>query len=260
MLRPLLETLTRRYVIRRRLPARHGGARLYVSPSAGLKYLFRSMKHIDPTLCALAEQLVHAGSVVWDVGANIGLFCFAAAHHAGPQGYVVAFEPDIWLVGLLRRSSAQQPASSASVQIVPTAVAASCDLRQFNIAARSRAASFLTGYGSSQSGGAREEQTVIATSLDWLAQRLPGPDVLKIDVEGAELEVLKGAAHLLREKRPVLVCEVSLENSTAVTSLLTACGYSVYDGEANPPHRESLRAAPWTTVAIPNRSRGADLK
>ena len=223
---------------------------MYVSGSAGLKYLLRPMDRVDPTLCSLARELVQPRHVVWDVGANIGLFAFSAAHYAGVDGRVIAFEPDAWLVQLLRRSTGLQPPSSAPVQVVPVAVAASCDLRTFNLASRSRATNYLAGYGSTEAGSIREVQTVAAVSIDWLADRLPPPDVLKIDVEGAELEVLTGAARLLETRRPRIVCEVSAPRSPGVTALLHGYGYRLYDGEVPSAHRKPLPEAPWNTVAI----------
>lgn len=208
------------------------------------------MESIDPVLCSLAREFVQSGHVIWDVGSNIGLFSFAAAHLVGRCGQVFAFEPDVWLVQLLRRSVAIQPSTSGPVRIVPAAVAKACDLRVFNIASRSRACSYLTGYGLSQTGGVAERQTVIAVSIDWLAQRLPPPDVLKIDVEGAELEVLEGACDLLKRKRPVIICEVCSERSGEVTALLNQLAYKIYDGEARQGDRHELAAAPWSTVAL----------
>jgi FkbM family methyltransferase len=250
MLRSFLENATRRSAFRRTLPADVGGARIYVSGSAGLKYLFRSMEFVDPVLCRLAREFVQRGFVVWDVGANIGLFSFAAAHLAGESGKVIAFEPDGWLVQLLRRSASIQPSSSARVQIVPAAVANSCDLRTFNIAVRSRASNALADYGHGHTGGIAEQQTVISLSLDWLAERLPLPDVIKIDVEGAELEVLSGALGLLQRKSPVILCEVCSDRSRDVSELLSSVGYRIYDGEAIPAKRQEIAAAPWSTVAI----------
>ena len=250
MLRTLVERATRRLSFRRALPGEFGDTVIYVSPSAGLKYLFRSMDAVDPVLCGLAKEFVRTDHVVWDVGANVGFFSFAAAHLAGANGRVVSIEPDIWLIQLLRRSSSIQPPSSAPVQVIPAAVAKSCDLRTFNIASRSRSSNFLSGYGLSQTGGSEEQQTVVTVTLDWLAERLPLPDVIKIDVEGAELEVLTGALGVLEKKHPVILCEVSSECSPQVTALLKDHGYRIYDGEVSFSQRQELKAAPWATIAI----------
>ena len=249
VLRLLLEKAVRRTVVRRRLPRAQGGAPLYVTGSAGLKYLGRRMDRIDPSLCNLAEEFVQTGNVVWDVGANVGLFSFSAAHHAGPEGQVLAFEPDTWLVQLLRRSASVQPASSARVEVVPVAVANECDLRTFHLSLRSRATNALSGYGA-VAGGIKEEQTVSAVSLDWCAKRRPLPDVIKIDVEGAELEVLNGARYILEVRRPVIVCEVSAASSPGVTTLLRDMGYRIFNADAPTASRTELPAAPWSTLAI----------
>jgi FkbM family methyltransferase len=249
-IRSLVERATRRAYFRRSLPKSLGGAQFYASASGGLKYLFRPIESVDPGLCRLAREFVKQGHVVWDVGANVGLFSFAAAHLAGEAGKVFSFDADTWLVQLLRRSASIQPSTSASVQIVPAAVAESCDVRTFNIAVRSRAANSLQGYGQSQTGGIAEQQTVISVSIDWLSERLPPPDVVKIDVEGAELEVLRGGIELLRSRYPVILCEVSAQSSSEVTSLLKGIGYRIFDGEAIAADRHELTTAPWNTVAI----------
>jgi FkbM family methyltransferase len=250
MLRRLLERATRKSTFRRRLPAAAGGGPIVVSGSAGLKYLLRSMDEVDPALVRLAREFVRPGHVVWDIGANIGLFAFAAAHLAGVKGKVFAFEPDVWLVQLLRRSAALQSPGSASVDIIPAAVARACELRTFHIAARSRATNSLAGYGHAQTGGVAETQTVLTVTLDWLAAETAPPDVLKIDVEGAELEVLRGGVELLRGRNPVLLCEVGADSSPEISALLHDLGYRLYDGECADAQRPEVDRAPWNTIAL----------
>ena len=109
MLRRLTERITRDWTLRRQLPQDFGGVPILVTPSAGLRYLARSMNDVDPVLMNLVKEFVRPGSVVWDIGANVGLFTFAAASLAGPGGQVMAMEPDAWLVQLLRRSAKLQP-------------------------------------------------------------------------------------------------------------------------------------------------------
>src|SRR5258708_8294851 len=74
MLRRLLERSMRRLVFRRRLPTEFASAVLYVSPAAGLRYIFRPMANIDPPLLMAAHTLVRRDDVIWDIGANVGLF------------------------------------------------------------------------------------------------------------------------------------------------------------------------------------------
>lgn len=250
LLRRLAERLTNPLVFRRWLPAPFH-VPLYVTPAAGLKFLFKPMAAADPPLLRCAETLVRAGDVVWDIGANIGLFAFAAAARAGAKGRVIAFEPDDVTANLLRRSAAIQPFSSAPVTVVNAAVAATVGERDFSIAARSRASSALSDYGLSQMGGVTETRSVQAFNLDFLLSRQPSPQVLKIDVEGAEVEVLDRQRGMLGNARPLIICEVSQGNASRITDILTSAGYRLYDGdEVLQRDRNTARAA-WNTVAVP---------
>jgi FkbM family methyltransferase len=254
VLRGMTEHITRDWVVRRRLPSDFSRVPIHVSPSAGLRYLFRPMKAVDPVLLRLVKEFVRPGSVVWDIGANVGLFSFAAASLAGPEGLVLALEPDAWLVQLLRRSAALQPRSSAPVQVVPAAVASAVSLRTLCLASRSRAANYLAEFGTIQTGGSCQEQCVVAVTLDWLLDSRPAPSVLKIDVEGAEVEVLRGSRRLFETARPIVLCEVIPDTSRAITEFLASYDYRIYDGEILLPDRQPLATAPWSTVAVPAAS------
>jgi FkbM family methyltransferase len=248
-LRSAAERASHRIVFRRRLPPPFSSARMYVTSEGGLKYLARPMAQVDPALLALAAEVVSAGDTVWDIGANLGLFSFAAAVAAGPGGRVLALEPDTDLTGLLRRSAAANAGRGAPVEVLPCAVSDEPSVASFQIARRNRATSHLAGYGTAMAGGVRSTQLVPTVTLDWLAGRFPRPDVVKIDVEGAELAVLTGGASVLA-RRPTLVCEVTTENARAVSELLAGCGYTVYDGDQPPGRRVPTVTAPFSTLAI----------
>src|SRR5579863_3672592 len=100
-IRRLVERLSRGVVLRRRLPAKFGRLPIYVTPEAGLRY-WSAMSRVDPVLYGMAEEMVKSGSVVWDVGANVGLFSFCAAALAGQSGRVLAIEPDFSLGTIVR--------------------------------------------------------------------------------------------------------------------------------------------------------------
>jgi FkbM family methyltransferase len=242
-------------VLRRQLPGTFDNAALYVSPAAGLRFIFSPMARIDPPLLMAAYKLIKAGDVIWDIGANIGLFALAAAVRSGKRGTVIAFEPDVWLVQLLRRTSAAQPAQNAPITVVPVAVASEIALRRFSIAARSRACNALEEYGNSQMGGVEEQQVVAAFNLDWLLTKLPIPDVIKIDVEGAELEVLRNQSRILNQVRPVIICEVASQSSDEITRLLTGASYRLFDGGKPLRKPQIVDRATWSTIAIPEEKR-----
>jgi FkbM family methyltransferase len=247
-LRLALERASHRVVVRRRLPPPFGDVRIYVSTEGGLRYLARTMAEVDPALLRLASEVVRPGDTVWDIGANLGLFGFAAAVMAGEEGRVLAVEPDTDLVGLLRRSAAGAT-GHAPVEILPAAVSDDLSVARFHIARRNRATSHLAGFGTAMAGGVRSTRLVPTVTLDWLAARFPAPDVLKIDVEGAELAVLAGGAAVLAAA-PVIICEVSAQNTAGVSGLLTEHGYTLYDGDRGQGERVPVRAAPFNTLAI----------
>ena len=251
IIRRLLERGTHGWVVRRRLPAEFGHAPIYVSPSARLAYLVRGMSAVDPSLLAFVRLFVHPGAVVWDVGANVGLCTFAAAARAGSGGSVLSIEPDTWLVSLLRRTSLAQAATSAPVTIVPCAISSRPSLSTFCVASRSRAASALEGFDYRlQTGGVNERHTVVTVTLDWLLGFAPPPTVLKIDVEGAELEVLRGSTHLFEIARPVVLCEVS-SSFPEVTAYFHSRRYALFDGQQVDSGMIGVSSAAWSTIAVP---------
>jgi FkbM family methyltransferase len=252
MLRLLLERVSRRVILRRRLPSAFGGGTIHVSPGAALNYWRFDLGKVDPMLLRLASELVRPGDIVWDIGANVGLFSFAAAALAGKEGGVLAVEADTWLVALLRKSAGGTSGGSASVEVLPAAASDSLGVSNFQIARRGRASNFLeSAPGSNQAGGVREIQLVPTITLDWLLERFPPPRVVKIDVEGAEERVLRGASKLLAEVRPAITCEIFKENRSDVDALLKGAGYTLYDAEAPPERREALETSATNTVAIP---------
>jgi FkbM family methyltransferase len=246
--RGLAEQTTHRLVLRRRLPAPFGEVKIYASSEGGLRYLRPSLSGVDPTLLQLVADVVRPGHNVWDIGANLGLFSFAAAAASGPRGHVLAVEPDATLVELLRRTAASN-GGHAQVDVMPVAVADELGVGRFNIARRNRSTSYLDGFGTSQTGGVRSTQLVPAVSLNWLAANFRRPDVIKIDVEGAELKVLDGGADVLRDT-PALICEVAGHSAAAVAQLLISHGYTLYDGALPAGERIPVTAAPPTTLAL----------
>jgi FkbM family methyltransferase len=249
--RSQIERLTRRLVFARRLPPPFQAARILVTPAARLGYAFKPLREAEPGLLRCAETLVRPGQTVWDIGANIGLFSFAAAAMAGAEGRVFAFEPDLHMADLLRRSAAMQPPPLARTDVLAVAIGKENGVRKLNIAARARASNALAEYGGTQMGGVIETHLVPAVSLDWMLTQMRPPDVIKIDVEGAEVEVLQGARTLLADIRPVIVCEVTARMRNAITPLLRDAHYSFYDGDKPPQGASPIAQVTWNTVALP---------
>jgi len=254
-IRQFAEHLSRGIVFRRRLPARFRRLPIYVTPEAGLRYWGR-MSRVDPLLYDMAEELVKPGSVVWDVGANVGLFSFCASALASRDSFVLAIEPDCWLASLISRSARaldRDKFSCSNVQVLCAAVSDSCHVSKLEVAERARASNHLVeAIGSSQASATRYTQPTAVLTLDSLLEYFPPPTVLKIDVETHEARVLLGAQRLLKEIRPTIWCEVDPANSDEVTKLLRAAGYELYGAQTR-PHPPTKRA--WFhTLAVPKAS------
>ena len=250
ILRRVVESLSRHIVFRRNLPAPFQEASILVSGSCGLAYIFRRMKNVDPTLIRLVVEYVQEDMIVWDVGANLGLFAATASMQVGPNGRVVAFEPDPWLMSILKQSFGKSQSHFQNIELEQFAIAEATGQRNFGIARRSRSSNALVGYGSTQMGGARRVVQVQARTLDSFLDSSV-PDLLKIDVEGAELEVLRGGKQTLADARPIVICEVSSDVTGEVTALFDSYNYRIFDGHY--PREEAVMRsrAPWATVAVP---------
>jgi FkbM family methyltransferase len=251
-LRGWAEYLSRGVVLRRRLPSRFGRLPIYVTPEAALRY-WLAMSRVDPMLYRMAEEIVKPGSVVWDVGANVGLFSFCAAALSGKAGRVLAIEPDFWLAHLINRSSQQLEVghyNCSPVEVLCASISDSNRISKLAIAKRARASSYLIeAAGSSEARGARYIQPTVSLTLDFLLEYFPPPSVLKIDAETHEVGVLKGAERLLREVRPTIWCEVSAQNSDELTMLLHDAKYKLYGAQVEP--HQPIDRAWFHTLAVP---------
>jgi FkbM family methyltransferase len=161
---------------------------------------------------------VERGDVVYDVGAHVGYYTMLAATRAGPSGHVWAFEPVPQNFAFLQQHLTLNQVTNATC--LQTAVADRSGKRQFRMGG-TRSTGRLSSKG---------DLAVSTTSLDELRERelAPLPQLIKIDVEGAELDVLQGASHLLKHSHPKLYVATHGELlHTACTEFLTGLNYQV---------------------------------
>lgn len=232
MIRRFVELASRGRSIRRRLPPRYGKRRIVVSPDAALRWLKPGQDAFESSLLSLADHWVKPGTCVWDIGANVGAFGFPAAHRSGAPAILV--EADPFLAGLLRRSAALSDNSDLDVRVLGAAIGERNGTAEFAIAGRGRASNALVAGGfHTQHGKSRQVITVPVLTLDTLLKTLPAPDLVKVDVEGAEHMLLRGSAELLREVRPNLYIEISSANFAECSAILGAADYRLFDGDAD---------------------------
>lgn len=252
MLRKLAEQLSREKAFIRKLPSEFANTPLFVSPDAQLKYLKPGIDAFDKELLDIALEHIGSDDVVWDIGANVGIFSFAAASLASSTGHVLAVEPDIWLAHLMQKSARLHRNQTLSIDILPAAIADSCGIEPFLIAARGRASNVLAKAGGrSQMGGCRERNLVPTFTLDQLLNISAKPNFIKIDVEGAEVSVLKGAKRILSEIRPIIYCETGPDYKTEITEIFHGAEYKIFDGSLPKPSRFEHEQCAFNTLAYP---------
>lgn len=156
----------------------------------------------DPMLAAFLKAL-GPGQIVYDVGSYIGIWAILAARVVGTAGRVVAFEPAPASVRLVRRHIRLNEVAEI-VTVVEAAIGDASGASEFYEACLSPENSLLT-----KTGSLWHAVSVPMLTLDeYASQTGLYPDVVKVDVEGAELQVLKGAQHLLTQRRPMVFCEL----------------------------------------------------
>lgn len=141
----------------------------------------------------LVKKFVAAGDKFFDVGANIGVYTLLASRLVGADGQVHAFEPLADAYGYLKDNVELNRARN--INLNPVAVGDKAGEADLYINAQSA----LTGLGKTKRGILLDVQKVPVWTLDDYASRqgIRSIDFLKIDVEGFEGHVLRGAARLL---------------------------------------------------------------
>lgn len=166
----------------------------------------------------LMSSMLHAGDTMYDVGANVGYYALLASHKVGPTGRVIAFEPLPANVRLVQRHLRLNRVRNVSVQEV--AVSDHEGLARF-------APHASNAMGKLSEAGTLEVEMLSLDSLSETGQ-FPEPNLIKIDVEGAELGVLRGASHLLARARPtILLATHGAEVHRQCCDFLRGAGYEL---------------------------------
>lgn len=171
------------------------GLRLCILPQSE-KYYWTGLHelHVQDAL----QRELQPKAVFWDVGAHIGFTSLIASRLVGPDGRVEAFEPFPPNIGRLARSVGLNGFSNVTVH--PQAITKRDGTALFHLHESSL-------QGSLVQDAPAEAIEVACETLDGVARRLPRPDLIKVDAEGAELDVLEGGRQLLTTVRPRLIVE-----------------------------------------------------
>jgi FkbM family methyltransferase len=182
---------------------------------------------------ALCARLVCPGMTVYDLGANVGFYTLLFSRLAGPGAVVHAFEPVGRNVLCLRRHLELNPTLNACVHEL-----AVC--RETGMVAFDSSRGWSMGRVVAQADTSR----LPAVSLDDFVYRQghEPPDLIKMDIEGGEVDAIAGMSRLLAEGFPVLL--VSIHGSSRwreCIAVLEAAGYTVLDPDGMPARPEAAR-------------------
>lgn len=207
-------------VKRRTLQLQCGGV-ISMKTNDDLCPLLAVERWFEPTVRRAIEGLLRPGDTMIDVGANVGYYTVLAGLLVGPSGRVLAFEPQEAVHAELERNVALN--CLGNVQTWKAGLGESRHEARFYVPESGR-----ESLGSLRSNGrfpVAKETTIQVLALDDVLRERGGSQVrlMKIDAEGAELSVLRGAAQLLESpERPYLIFEANETNTEPF-------GYSVYD-------------------------------
>ena len=173
----------------------------------------------------------------WDIGANVGLWSLFFAGAEPPIRHIIAFEPDATNRKYLQMNQ-EKNALGDRMRIRDVALSAEPGTMTFYADAMTGSTGGLerdSTFIEQMYGGKRQEIQIQVSTVDReIEQGLPPPQFMKIDVEGHELGVLRGATRTLAQHHPAMLLEV-LRHHDEIAELLRGHGYRFFnamDGKA----------------------------
>lgn len=229
-LRPApLGVLFKRLVRLRRIELSTPEGIFWVDPGSNIGQRLHDSGAYDPVAATLIKRCLRPGDTYVDVGANEGHLCVVAAKQVGPEGRVLAIEPQTRLQGILRRNL---ELNGCQAEILPVAVSDHDGESDLHLSPDTNNAS--SGLAAQTQYAVPTERVRITTLTRLLhEQQINRPAFLKMDIEGFEHEAILGSADLFhRHQVPLLMLELHTGAITqrgldpdAVPRFLNACGY-----------------------------------
>jgi len=178
-------------------------------------------------------ESIESGSVVWDIGANIGLYSIYAAKIKNCQ--VFSFEPSVFNLELLARNIWLNDLSN-NITIVPPPLTSSVGFNKLHMSSTSWGGAIST-FGSDAIGhdgklmDKKFEFKTLGVSMDSAVNllKIPKPDYIKMDVDGIEHIILSGGENVLSGIKEIII-EINddfEEQSLSASRLLTKAGLKI---------------------------------
>jgi FkbM family methyltransferase len=230
-----------------------GGSLEILAPKGGAGALIYCHGYSEPETAQFIKDFLKPGMVVWDVGAHIGEYTLLAAQSIGEAGHVESFEPSPQIRNYLFQNVRLNSLRNVTVH---------CEA----VSSRSGRAELIIDPEPSMSrlGGRKDENetrnkvSVDTITLDGFRKRQTRiPNLVKIDIEGAEKLALEGGVSLLDLPAgiaPVWVVEYAPENcqkfgysATQIVGMFSARGYQTYWIWERGSFMSTASLPPWPT-------------
>ena len=158
---------------------------------------------LDPKITWILKRLLKPGDQALDIGANFGLLTLVMSRLVGPQGVVHAFEPNPVLRDILDRTFERNQVQN--VQLHSIALGDSSGYLPLQVPPNNFGAASLVR----KINQPKQTHTVSVVKLDDFIRdtKITNIAIIKLDVEGFELHVLKGASSVLQNFRPIIIYE-----------------------------------------------------
>lgn len=189
-------------------------------PNRGMRWIVGASVHgcwvgtYERPIADWLQAHLSEGQVFYDIGANVGYYTILASRAVGPSGRVIAFEPLPRNLRFLEQHVSLN--QLRNVQIVPCAVVERGGLV------------YLDSEDSPSQARVVDEGVLPVSGIALDGAKLKPPDVIKMDVEGAEVAALRGAHDTLATARPRVVLSTHGESlRRACYAVLSDLGYRV---------------------------------
>lgn len=189
--------------------------------------------------------LLKPGNVCIDIGAHKGLHTFAMAESVGIKGLVFSYEPNKFLASSLKTSCIEQGRQNINVYNYAVSNKHNQTITFYNNISHPGQSTIVQGYGKNFSAA----NTMEVTSITLDEHILPQINnrvlrFIKVDAEGAEIDILKGATKLLNKHKPLVVLELSIyhvkKREKEFFDVLDDCSYECYTLSGIPVTKETL--------------------
>ena len=212
-------------------------ARRNQTPAGTIRCYEPLNRHGDDAMLAAVATRCGPADVVYDIGANVGIYALALASDR-PDRRVIAFEPSPTTVQQLL-ANIRLNALEDRITIQHCGLGDETGDRPFYVSTYPECSAFDHESATRWGGRVADVRSVPIRRLDDLVGSngdLPPPDILKIDVEGAAAAVLRGARGTLERHRPTVFVEVhdaGLERDVPAETRaeLEASGYEIHERE-----------------------------